>query len=56
MAHAVGRLGRVKCGDEVAHLGVVGQGLEAVGEALGHVELAVVLCAQLEALPAPIGR
>src|SRR5216684_2269712 len=55
-AEARFRLGRVERRDLVEHLGVVDEALEAVGEALGHIERAPVLGIEAEAFPASVGR
>src|SRR5215470_3070672 len=55
-AHAALGLGVMEFGDLVEDLGVVGQGLKAVGHALGNVQHAPIVRAQLGGDPASEGR
>ena len=56
VAHPTRRQRRVERGNEVAHLGVVAEGLKTMGEAFGNIELTLIVRRELEALPAAIGR
>jgi hypothetical protein len=56
VTNAASRFRSVRFGDQVAHLGVVTEGLESVSESLWNVELAAVDRRKLELLPAAKSR